>query len=151
MGSNGARALVAVLAVGVAIVLFVVLSGGDDDSSPTTSTTSTTTAADTDSAGGGQEKEKPDKPDKPEVAVIEIKGGQPVGGVQDLTFKAGEDIRFDVTSDEAYEIHFHGYDVSQEVEAGGEASFDVPADIEGVFEVEIEDTVTPIAEVTVEP
>jgi hypothetical protein len=149
MGSNGARALVAVLAVGVAIVLFVVLSGNDDDSSTTTSTTSTTTAADTGGAGGGQD--KPDKPDKPEVAVIEIKGGQPVGGVRDLTFKAGEDIRFDVTSDEAYEIHFHGYDVSEEVEAGGEVSFDVPADIEGVFEVEIEDTVTPIAEVTVEP
>jgi hypothetical protein len=147
MGSNGARALVAVLAVGVAIVLFVVLSGDDEDSSPTTTTTSTTVAE----TGGGKEQEKPDKPDKPEVALIEIKGGQPVGGVQDLTFQAGEDIRFDVTSDEAYEIHFHGYDVSEEVEASGEVSFDVPADIEGVFEVEIEDTVTPIAEVTVEP
>ena len=53
MGSNGARALVAVLAVGVAIVLFVVLSGGDDDSSPTTSTTSTTTTqASTDDQNG---------------------------------------------------------------------------------------------------
>ena len=148
MGSNGARALVAVLAVGVAIVLFVVLSGGDDSSS-TTSATSTTTAADT---GGGEDKPgEPDNPAEPDVPVIEVKGGQPVGGVQDLTFKSGEDIRFDVTSDEAHEVHFHGYDVSEEIAAGGKVSFDMPADIEGVFELELEDTVTPIAEVTVEP
>ena len=30
-------------------------------------------------------------------------------------------------------------------------TFDVPADIEGIFEVEIEDTATQIAEITVNP
>ncbi len=85
------------------------------------------------------------------MPTIEVKNGEPVGGVQDLEFTAGDDIVFKVTSDEAAEVHFHGYDVAEEVEAGGEVEFDVPADIEGVFEVELEETAVQIAEVTVSP
>ena len=121
MGSPRARALVGVGAIALAVVLFVVLSGGDDDGSSSTTTT------------------------------IVVKDGEPVGGVQDLTFTSGDDIRFNVESDSAAEVHFHGYDVMEDVEAGGEVSFDVPADIEGVFEVELEETATQIAEITVEP
>ncbi len=121
MGPSRARALVAMAAVVAAVVLFVVLSGDDD---------STTTS---------------------EAPTIEIENGQPVGGVQDLTFTAGDDIRFNVKSDTAAGVHFHGYDVEQEVEAGGQVSFDVPADIEGVFELELEETATPLAEISVEP
>jgi hypothetical protein len=142
MGSPRARALVGVGAIALAVVLFIVLSGGDDDSSSTTTSVSTTEAS---GGGGGNE------PSKPEVSTIVVKDGEPVGGVQDLTFTAGDDIRFNVKSDTAAEVHFHGYDVMKDVEAGGEVSFDVPADIEGVFEVELEETATQIAEVTVEP
>jgi hypothetical protein len=39
----------------------------------------------------------------------------------------------------------------KDVEAGGSASFEFTADIEGVFEIELEETKTPIAELTVEP
>jgi hypothetical protein len=141
MGSPRARALVGVAAIAVAVVLFIVLSGGDDDSSTTTTAGSTTEAG---GGGGGQ-------PSKPEVPTIVVKDGEPVGGVQDLTFNNGDDIRFNVKSDTAAEVHFHGYDVMEDVEAGGEVSFDVPADIEGVFEVELEETATQIAEITVEP
>jgi hypothetical protein len=144
MGSPRARALVGVAAIAVAVVLFIVLSGGDDDSS-----TTTTTAASTPDAGGGGGGGS--EPSKPEVPTIVVKDGEPVGEVQDLTFTSGDDIRFNVKSDTAAEVHFHGYDVMEEVEAGGEVSFDVPADIEGVFEVELEETATQIAEVTVEP
>ena len=142
MGSPRARALVGVAAIAVAVVLFIVLSGGDDDSSTTTTAASTTEAGG--GGGGGQ-------PSKPEVPTIVVKDGEPVGGVQGLTFNNGDDIRFDVKSDTAAEVHFHGYDVMEDVEAGGEVSFDVPADIEGVFEVELEETATQIAEITVEP
>jgi hypothetical protein len=142
MGSPGVRAAaIAVVGVAAAVVLFVVLSGDDDDS-PTTPTAATTTQAQT--GGGGQS-------EPAEVPTIVIKDGQPEGGVQELTFTAGGDIRFDVKSDADWEIHFHGYNVMEDVRAGGEVSFDVPADIEGVFEVEIEDTATQIAQITVEP
>ena len=122
-------------------MLFVVLSGGDDDS---TTAATTTTTQEQPGGGGGQAQ-------KPEVPTIVVKDGQPAGGVQELTFTAGDDIRFNVQSDTAAEVHFHGYNVMEDVEAGGEVSFDVPADIEGVFEVELEETATQIAEVTVEP
>ena len=148
MGSNGARFAVLGVAVAAVVVLFVVLSGGGDEE-PTTTTAATTTTA-TEPPAGGEKPEK-EKPTEPEVPTIEVKGGQPVGGVQDLEFKAGEDMVFRVESDTASEIHFHGYDVMQDVEAGGEVTFDVPADIEGVFEVELEETAVQIAEITVSP
>lgn len=146
--SSGARIAIAVVAVAAAVVLFVVLSGDDDDSTPTSAATTTQEEP------GGKPKDDgggAGKPQKPEVPTIVVKGGQPVGGVQELSFTSGEDIRFDVESDTAAEVHFHGYDVMEDVEAGGKVSFDVPAEIEGAFEVELEETATQIAEVTVEP
>jgi len=132
---------VGVAAIAAAVLLFIVLSGGDDDSpAPTT----TAVSGNADGEGGGE-------PSRPTVPTIVVKDGEPVGGVQDLTFTSGDDIRFDVKSDTAAEVHLHGYDVMEDVEAGGEVSFDVPADIEGVFEVELEETATQIAEITVEP
>ena len=83
--------------------------------------------------------------------MIQIKGGEPVGGIQEIEVTEGDDLRFTVESDEAYEIHLHGYDVSEEVEAGGTVDFDVKADIGGVFEAEIEDTAVQIAEISVVP
>ena len=144
--SGGARVAILAVAIGAAVALFLVLNGGDDESD---TTTSAATAKTTTAEAFEPDKAKPEP--KPEVATIEIEDGEPVGGVQELSFKAGEDIRFVVESDEAWEVHFHGYDVAQDVEAGGKTEFDVPADIEGVFEAELEETATPIAEITVEP
>ena len=142
---NAVRAGLAVAAVAVAVVLFVVLSGDDDsgDDSATTTTAATTTT-------GTTEEPKP-KPAEPEVATIVIEGGKPAGGVEELSFESGERIQFVVESDVDEEVHLHGYDVSEEVSAGGEVEFDVPATIEGVFEVELEESVVPIAEITVSP
>jgi hypothetical protein len=124
------RTIPALLAVGglvVAVVLFVVLK---DDSSD-------------------DETAAPASP--PAAPVIEIEDGQPVGGVQEIEVQKGGSIRFVVDSDIDEEVHLHGYDVAKEVTAGGTVEFDVPATIEGVFEVELEHSVVPIAEITVVP
>ena len=150
MQSNGAKAAVAILSVAVIVVLFVVLSGGDDDTS-TTSTTATTAETTTTGGSGGTETTKDPKEPAEDIPVIKIEGGQPVGGVADLEFTKGEDVKFEVTTDgDEGEIHVHGYDIPQEFE-NGKTVFDFPADIDGVFEVEIEDTAVPIAELTVNP
>ena len=94
---------------------------------------------------------RPDKPQKPELATIVFRGGEVVGGVAELNFKKGEQIRFAVKSDVADHVHLHGYDVFMDVAAGGTAKFDLPATLDGVFEVELEDRVIPLAEITVEP
>jgi hypothetical protein len=144
MQSNAARATVAGVLLVAVIVLFIVLKGGDDDSSTTTAPVASTTSGET--TGGGQT----NQPDS-EVPTIVVKDGKPVGGVQDLEFTEGEEIRFTVDSDVSDEVHFHGYDVGKDVEAGGSVTFDVPATITGVFEVELESRVEQIAEITVNP
>lgn len=149
MGSSGARIAAVVAALAAVVVLFVVLSGGDDDASTTSTTTGTEAATPPGPSGGGQDAPGPGQ--ESSIPTIVVEGGQPVDGVQELDFKSGENIRFKVSSDEAAEIHFHGYDIAMDVDAGGTVSFDVPADIEGVFEVEVEETATQIAEIKVEP
>jgi hypothetical protein len=125
-------------------VAFIVFSGGDEtgDSSSTTPVTTTTTT---------NEQGKTVEETEPAPETIQIKDGQPVGGVAELTYGKGDTIDIVVKSDEAAEIHLHGYDIPKEVAAGGQVEFKVPADIEGKFEMEIEETATPIAEITVNP
>jgi hypothetical protein len=126
MESNRNRAIVAIAALVVVVVAFVVISGGSDSSS----------SGDSD-AGTPQ--------------TITIKDGKPVGGVTDLTYNKGDEMDIVVDSDTASEVHMHGYDVMQDVKAGGTTEFKVPADLEGEFEMELEETATQIAQITVNP
>lgn len=144
MQSNGARAGIGIVLVAAVVALFFVFKGGDDDSKGT-DTVTTTTKVTTNPSGQTTEQTVT------EVPTIVIKGGQPVGGIQDLTFDKGEKIRFKVKSDVADEVHFHGYDIGKDVEAGGTVSFDVPATIDGIFEVELEQAKEQIAEIRVNP
>ena len=159
MGNSRTPAIIAGALLVAAVVAFFVLrdSDSDDDSStPAATTTSTAQAADANGQGGGGGAAD----DKPadgggsgagEVATIVIENGQPKGGVAELSFTEGEDIRFRVESDVDEEVHFHGYDVAEDVTAGGSVEFDVPTTLTGVFEVELEHSVVPIAEITVNP
>ncbi|HEX3323548.1 MAG TPA: hypothetical protein VHR65_00205 [Solirubrobacterales bacterium] len=126
MNSNTVRAAVGVAIIVVAIVLLVVLKNGN-----TGNVTST-------NANG-------------KVPTIVIKHGKPVGGIRDLTYNEGEQIRFKVDSDVSDEVHMHGYDIMKDVKAGGSVSFDFPASIEGVFEAELEGRKEQIIELTVNP
>jgi hypothetical protein len=143
-------ALIALAGVIIAVIVFFFVANDDtaDQESETTQTAETSTTTDDTGDDEGPDKEKPAEP---EVPVIEIEGGQPVGGVAEFEVVEGANIRFIVRSDEAHEIHLHTYDVAMEVEAGGEVEFDVPATIGGVVEAEIEETAVPIAEISVVP
>ena len=83
--------------------------------------------------------------------TVVVRNGEPVGGVQELEYSAGDEVRFRVESDVADEVHVHGYDLMEEVTAGGTVSFEFPADIEGIFEVELEGRKEQIAELRVNP
>lgn len=85
------------------------------------------------------------------LPLIVVRNGEPVGGIRELNFNAGDEIRFRVESDIAEEVHVHGYDVMEDVPAGGTVDFDFPADIEGIFEVELEGRGEQIAELRVDP
>ena len=142
MRSNTARIAIAVGAIAVIVVLFVVLNGGDDSNDNKASTTTSTQSATSPAT---------DQPAAPAVQVVEVRGGQPVGGIKKLTYTKGDQVRFRVESDVADEIHVHGYDLKKDVPAGGSVSFSFPASIEGVFEIELEGRKTQIAQLTVRP
>lgn len=150
LGSNASRLAVIGAAVATVVALFVLLNGSGDDEQATTTATATQATDEAGEEPAKKPKRKP-KPKPPSIPTVEVQGGQPVGGVQELSFKAGEAIEFAVTSDTAQQVHLHGYDVIKDVKPGGRAAFDVPADVEGVFEVELEGPHTPIAQVTVSP
>lgn len=86
-----------------------------------------------------------------DVPTIEVRDGEPVGGVQTLEFSAGEEVRFRVSSDAAEEIHIHGYDIAKDVPAGGTIEFDFPAELEGIYEAELEELGVQIAELRINP
>jgi hypothetical protein len=126
MNSNIARAVLGALVVVVAIVLLIVLKNDDSSNSKSSN------------ASG-------------KVPTIVIKNGKPVGGIADLTYNKGERIHFVVDSDVSDEVHVHGYDIMEDVKAGGSVTFDFPATIEGVFEAELEGRKEQIVELTVNP
>lgn len=128
--NNFMRAALGIGAVALAVVLLVVLKGSDDDGSSGKSAVKGVALA---------------------VPTIVVKDGAPVGGVRDLTYIKGDQIRFQVDSDISDEVHIHGYDISEEVDAGGSVRFDFAASLEGVFEVELEGRTAQIAELRVNP
>jgi FtsP/CotA-like multicopper oxidase with cupredoxin domain len=147
---RGQRIGLIVAAVVVAVVAFLVLSGGDDDED--SATTQAETVETQPATTGEPTATVPGPKPEPSVNTIRVVGGQPEGGVQDITVNKDDTVRIDVKSpDTSAEVHLHGYDVSKDLEAGGSVSFRIKADIEGVFEVELEETKTPIAELSVEP
>jgi heme/copper-type cytochrome/quinol oxidase subunit 2 len=133
MSRGGRIALVAAVAV-VAVVAFVIISpgGGNDDNSGKKGSSGSKQGA---------------------VATrITIRGGKPVGGIHRISAKKGDRIKLVVTSsDTKSEVHVHGYNILKNVAPGKPVTFDFPAKIEGVFEVELEDTKTQIAKLSVGP
>ena len=122
MDSKYTRVAIGVVVLVAAVVLLVVLSNGGSSDKTTKG-----------------------------VTTIAIKNGKPVGGIAQLTYNEGEQVRFKVDSDVSDEVHMHGYDIMKDVKAGGSVSFDFPATIEGVFEAELEGRKEQILELTVNP
>ena len=128
-------------AIAVAAVVIALVAGGGDGKKTDTQTRP---------AGGMAPTEtKPKAP--PEATSIRVKGGAPVGGVEEIEAKKGDTVRIDVTSDTADELHLHVYDVTKPVAPGKTARLKFRASVEGVVELELHGSGTQIAEITVEP
>jgi hypothetical protein len=132
----------ALLLLVVLVVAGLVACGDSDDE---------TSANTTISIGTGGEKAPAKDEGGSALTTIVVRDGEPVGGVQELGYDAGDQIRFRVRSNVADEVHVHGYDVSKEVSAGGAATLSFPADLEGIYEVELHGSERQIAELRVNP
>ncbi len=142
MQSNVGRVAAGIAVVAVAVVLFVVLQGGGEDDGAD---------AGKDQASSKAKTEQGRQPNKPAIPTIVVKNGKPVGGIRKLAYAQGDEVRFKVSSDVGDEVHVHGYDLSKDVEAGGSVSFEFPANLEGIFEAELEGRHEQIAEIRVNP
>jgi ABC-type transporter Mla subunit MlaD len=130
--SDRLRIGVGVVVVAAAVLLFIVLQGGGSSDS------------------GGKQVTVNGKAVSG-VATIRVRNGKPVGGITKLVYTKGDQIQIKVVSDVADEVHLHGYDIGKDVKAGGSVTFDLPASIEGVFEMELESRSEQIAELRVNP
>jgi FtsP/CotA-like multicopper oxidase with cupredoxin domain len=123
----------------VAAVLALAACGGSDEqpAAPAETAAPATTATEV--------------PATNEPVMIRVAGGEPVSGVQQIEVKAGDRVRFVVQADAPEEVHVHGYDISKDVGPGQDALVDFVADLEGIFEIELENSGVQIVELVVEP
>ena len=131
--------LVALLFV-LAATIALAACGSSEETNTTSATTATRPGDKPESASMGGK-----------VPTIVVRSGEPVGGIKQLEYNAGDEIRFEVSSDAAEEIHVHGYDLEKEVVPGKATSFSFPATIDGIFEIELHSTDDQIAELRVDP
>jgi hypothetical protein len=124
---NKRTALIGAALVVVAVVGLIVLSSGGSDSNTTT-----------------------DAGKIPTIVIDEQ--GHPDGGIEELVYRKGDQIHFKVKVPFEEEVHLHGYDVAKEVpKGGGTVTYDLPAEIEGEFEAELEGHKEQIIDLKVEP
>ena len=147
--------ILAIVAAAI-VVGFVVAAPGDDEDEPTpTQTTATQTETETTTRTTTETETEtetqPEPEPRPRPTVVVVRDGKPVGGVRRIRVEKDEQVRFSVRSDVADHVHVHGYDISKDVAPGQTARFGFKADIEGVFEVELEDRAEQIVRLTVEP
>jgi FtsP/CotA-like multicopper oxidase with cupredoxin domain len=135
------RIALVVAAVAVAVLAFVIAQPGDDEDGGEQAATTPVQTETEGTANGGAEappetEQEPPPPPEPEVTRIRMRGGEVVGGAQDIEVTRGDTVRIVVTSDAPDEIHVHGYDITRTPAPGQPAHFRFRADAEGAFEIE---------------
>ena len=137
------------LAAVIAVVALIVLPGGDEenDTQPAAQTTASeqgTTAPETAPSTTATTTEPKPEP-KPKPPLLRA------GRERELEFEKGETVRFRVRHPTDEEIHVHGYDKSKAIKGGQTATMSFKANLEGIFEVELEHSGTPLGTIKVEP
>jgi plastocyanin len=80
---------------------------------------------------------------------VAFAGGAVTGGMSRYAVPVGSTVEVVVASDVADEVHLHGYDRAAFVTAGATATLRFVADLPGVYEVELEQRGTPLAQLEV--
>jgi len=146
--SSGARLSFLAIAVVILVVAFVALRPSSDDPETTADApTATPTATATPEAN---ETETPTASATPRPTVDPgplLTGSE----VVKLRYDKGETVHFRVRSPVDEEVHVHGYDLKKDVKAGQTAAMVFKATIDGIFEIEFENSAKQIAELRVDP
>jgi hypothetical protein len=137
MQSRAARLGVLAAVIVAAVGLFIVLDSGSDGNGGGDSTSSG--AGSTTIAG---------------PVVLNVRDGEPVGGVQTLTYDKGDQVNLEVRLNRPEEkVHVHGYEIEKPAETSP-VRLSFPAKLDGIFEIEVhhlDGTEAEIAELRVNP
>jgi heme/copper-type cytochrome/quinol oxidase subunit 2 len=134
-------AIAAVIAI-VAVAILTTAGGGDDEQEATSAQPTATAAAPDETPTETPEPTPTPKPQPPLVTR---------GKVTKLRFEQGDTVKFRVRSDVADHVHVHGYDLFKDVTPGKTITLSFPAEITGIFEIELEDRGEEIAQLRVDP
>jgi hypothetical protein len=141
--SRSTRILVLVGTLVVLVIAFVALRPGHDDG-PTAATATAPPASTSTTAA------PPPAAPTPTYTRIVVRERKPLGGVQRIKVRKGEQVRIVVSSpDTSDEIHLHGYDLKRALEAGGSVRFSFRATADGIYEIELERARVKLAELVV--
>jgi hypothetical protein len=136
------------------IVVLVVACGGGDASTTITSTTSTipttTTEPTTTTTMATTTSTVAETTTSTQAIDVTVVAGA-VEGPGTVSVAVGDQVSVWVLSDVDAEIHVHGYDVFFEAPAGVPTEVTLTADVPGIFEVELEETHTPLFALEVTP
>ena len=148
--SRGARIGLLAAAVVILIVAFIALRpAAKDDETTADSPTTTPTAVATETATAGETATATASPTpRPTVDPGPVLTG---ASVEKLRYNKGETVRFQVKAPEDEEVHIHGYDIKKDVKAGVTTKISFKATIDGIFEIEFEESAKQIAELRVDP
>jgi hypothetical protein len=139
---GGWRLLLIAGAALAAVVLFVVFQRDDDD-------TATSPPPPPPPAATTIEQQPPPPPpppaDRPQVVRVNAASGT----LTRATVARGKQVILVVTGPAGEEVHLHGYDIFRDIPAGGTVRLPFRATIPGRFEVELEESATQIADITV--
>jgi FtsP/CotA-like multicopper oxidase with cupredoxin domain len=142
-------ALLGVAAV-IAVLAIVVLPGDNNDNDTprrTSQTEPAERAASNAGASAGSDEQAAAATPRPRPKPPLLRAG----AERQLIFTKGERVRFRVRHSAAEEVHVHGYDIARDIDAGQTATISFPATIEGIFEVELEESGVPLGTIKVEP
>ena len=124
------------LAVAVAAAAFAVARPTGDDTAPAPEPTPT----------------EPAEEPSPRVERIRVSRGNAAGGPARISARKGEIVRIVVTStDTTEQVHLHGYDIVKDLAPEKPARLRVKADLEGIWDLELEGSHMQIGRLRVEP
>lgn len=146
--SRTQRVVLLGLAVAVLVAAVIIRPGGGDDDEPDTAVPAAQTSA---------QEPSPEAPSPTTATTQTTPKSKPkpplltANSDKQLEFQKGDTIRFRVRHNAAEEIHVHGYDVARDLPANKTVTMSFKANLEGIFEVELEHSATPLGTIKVEP
>lgn len=149
--SSPQRAALVAAALVVLVAGFFVLRPSDDDPAPTAQTaTQTVETAVAPVATQATEAPAPvttqtTSTPKPKTPLLTT------AKVTEMEVDKGDTVSFRARSSAGDEVHVHGYDISKEAPPGETISMSFKADLEGIFEIEFEQSGTEIGRLKVNP